>query len=128
MLLVILYLKMKRFFRTNYGKMLALSRTLISHGKGVILLRFDSNKDYSSEAEIIKVLGHPIRLKLIACLCSQQCNVKHLWECLGIPQSTVSQHLALLNSVGIISGKRVGHEMHYSVINSLAKKIIEILG
>jgi ArsR family transcriptional regulator len=108
--------------------MLAFSRTLISHSKGVILLRYDSNKDYSFEAEIMKVFGHPIRLKLFAYLCSQQCNVKHLWECFGLPQATVSQHLAQLSRAGIISGKRVGHEMHYSVISPLAKKIIEILG
>jgi len=108
--------------------MLVLSGILISRGKGVTLMRFDINRDYSSESEIIKVLGHPIRLKLIACLCSQQCNVKHLWECFGLPQAKVSLHLAQLKRAGIISGKRVGQEMHYSVINPLAKKIIEILG
>ena len=91
-------------------------------------MRFDINRDYSYESAIIKVLGHPIRLKLIACLCSEQCNVKHLWECFGLQQATVSLHLAQLKRAGIISGTRVGQEMHYIVINPLAKKIIEILG
>ena len=88
---------------------------------------FVKARDFSDEAEVLKVLGHPIRLKIVAGLCTQECNVKHIWECLGLPQATVSQHLALLKNKGIIAGKREGVEVHYSVINPLAKKIIEIL-
>ena len=88
---------------------------------------FVKNRDFSDEAEVLKVLGHPIRLKIVAGLCTQECNVKHIWECLGLPQATVSQHLTLLKNKGIIVGKREGVEVHYSVINPLAKKIIEIL-
>ena len=89
-------------------------------------MKFNKNKDYGDESEILKVLGHPVRLKIVAGLCSQECNVKHIWECLGLPQATVSQHLALLKNKGIISGKRDGVEVHYSVIHPLAKRIIEI--
>ncbi|MDK9717456.1 MAG: metalloregulator ArsR/SmtB family transcription factor [Trichlorobacter sp.] len=88
---------------------------------------FDKNMMFSNEAEILKVLGHPIRLKIVAGLCSQQCNVKHIWECLSLPQATVSQHLALLKNKGIIEGKRDGVEVHYSVIHPLAKKLIAAL-
>ncbi len=88
---------------------------------------FVKNKHYGDEAEILKVLGHPIRLKIVAGLCTQECNVKHIWECLGLPQATVSQHLALLKNKGIIEGKREGVEVHYSVVHPLAIKIIQIL-
>jgi DNA-binding transcriptional ArsR family regulator len=90
-------------------------------------MRFDKSRNYSSEAEICKVLGHPVRLKIVAGLCSQECNVKHIWECLGLPQATVSQHLALLKNKGVIEGKREGVEVHYSVVNPLAKRLIEIM-
>lgn len=89
-------------------------------------MKFDKSKDFENESEILKVLGHPVRLKIVAGLCSQECNVKHIWECLGLPQATVSQHLALLKNKGIITGKRDGVEVHYSVVNPLAKKIIGI--
>lgn len=88
---------------------------------------FDKNRNFRDDAEILKVLGHPVRLKIIAGLCAKECNVKHIWECLGLPQATVSQHLALLKNKGIIEGKREGVEVHYSVIHPLAKKIIQIL-
>jgi len=90
-------------------------------------MEFDVNRKYTTEAEILKVLGHPIRLKIVAGLCTRECNVKHIWECLGLPQATVSQHLALLKHKGIIEGKRDGVEVHYSVINPLAKKLISLM-
>ena len=88
---------------------------------------FDKSRNFNNEAEILKVLGHPIRLKIVAGLCTNECNVKHIWECLNLPQATVSQHLALLKNKGIIEGKRDGVEVHYSVINPLARKLISSL-
>ncbi|GFE61318.1 helix-turn-helix transcriptional regulator [Geobacter sp. AOG2] len=90
-------------------------------------MEFNVNMQFATEAEVLKVLGHPIRLKIVAGLCTQECNVKHIWECLNLPQATVSQHLALLKHKGIIEGKRDGVEVHYSVIHPLAKKIIAVL-
>lgn len=86
--------------------------------------KFDKSKCFANEAEILKVLGHPIRLKIVAGLCTNECNVKHIWECLELPQATVSQHLSLLKNKRIIEGKRDGVEVHYSVVHPLAKKLI----
>jgi ArsR family transcriptional regulator len=88
---------------------------------------FDKNRDFDRHAEVCKMLGHPLRLKIVAGLCSQECNVKHIWECLGIPQATVSQQLGLLKDKGIISGKHEGAEVYYSVIHPLAKQIVALL-
>ena len=90
-------------------------------------MAFDKEKQFTDEAGVLKVLGHPIRLKIVAGLCTKECNVKHIWECLGLPQATVSQHLALLKNKGIIDGKREGVEVHYSVINDFVKKIVRSL-
>jgi DNA-binding transcriptional ArsR family regulator len=90
-------------------------------------LAFDKTKDYGKEAEMLKVLGHPIRLKIVAGLCTQECNVKHIWECLGLPQATVSQHLALLKNKGIIEGTRDGVEVHYAVVSPFVRRLMEIL-
>ena len=90
-------------------------------------MAFDKDRKFNAEAEVLKVLGHPIRLKIVAGLCARECNVKHIWECLSLPQATVSQHLALLKNKGIIEGTRVGVEVHYNVVHPLAKKIIETL-
>lgn len=87
-------------------------------------LPFGKEQDYDRESEILKVLGHPIRLKIVAGLMSQSCNVKKIWECLGLPQATVSQHLALLKNKDIISGRREGVEVFYQVTSPEAKRIV----
>mgnify|MGYP002642032654 FL=1 len=87
-------------------------------------LPFTKEQDYDRESEILKVLGHPIRLKIVAGLMSQSCNVKKIWECLGLPQATVSQHLALLKNKSIISGRREGVEVFYQVTSPEAKRIV----
>jgi len=38
-------------------------------------LPFDKHQDYNREAEILKVLGHPVRLKIVGGLLSQSCVV-----------------------------------------------------
>ncbi|HEY6006765.1 MAG TPA: metalloregulator ArsR/SmtB family transcription factor [Geobacteraceae bacterium] len=91
-------------------------------------MEFDKSRSFEQEAEVLKVLGHPIRLKIVAGLCTKECNVKYIWECLGLPQATVSQHLALLKNKGIIEGKRDGVEVFYTVVHPLAKRIVETLG
>ena len=88
---------------------------------------FDKNQNYDREAEILKVLGHPVRLMIVTGLMSQTCNVKKIWECLELPQATVSQHLALLKNKGIIEGRREGVEVFYHVVSNEARQIIVAL-
>jgi ArsR family transcriptional regulator len=84
-------------------------------------------QNFDREAEILKVMGHPVRLKIVAGLMSQSCNVKKIWECLGLPQATVSQHLALLKNKGIIAGRREGTEVHYQVTSEAACQVVRAL-
>jgi DNA-binding transcriptional ArsR family regulator len=89
--------------------------------------QFNSINNRKVDALIIKSLGHPIRLKILTMLDKQECNVKNIWECLGVEQCIVSQHLAVLKHRGIIVGKRNGAEVIYTIINPLAQKIVTAL-
>jgi len=82
---------------------------------------------FKNIAEILKAIGHPARLCIITRLMKEECNVTEMQECLELPQSTVSQHLAVLKSKGIIEGRRNGVEVSYKVINDDVKKIIKVL-
>jgi len=55
------------------------------------------------------------------------CNVSHMQECLEIPQSTLSQHLAKLRNLGILEGERNGVEVNYFVVSEDAKQVIKAL-
>lgn len=90
-------------------------------------MNIDKVCNFDEEAEILKALGHPIRLKIVVGLLSRECNVKQIWECLGLPQATVSQHLGLLKNRKIVESKREGIEVYYTVIHPMAKKIVEMI-
>lgn len=81
-------------------------------------------KIYEKKADKLKALAHPHRLCIVKGLIDGGCNVTKIQECLGLPQSTVSQHLAKLKSAGIIDGERNGLEICYSVVD---QDIIEII-
>jgi DNA-binding transcriptional ArsR family regulator len=85
------------------------------------------NQAQKRKSEILKALGHPIRYCIVEGLISGERNVASIMDCLSLPQPTVSRHLQILKSAGILEVQRVGNEMHYSVVNSEAKKIIESL-
>ena len=82
---------------------------------------------YEDLAEILKALAHPVRLCILKGLMDKKCNVTHMQDCLELPQSTVSQHIGILRSKGIIKGERNGLEITYSVVNEDVKKIINTL-
>jgi len=82
---------------------------------------------FNSTAHTLKLIGHPLRLKIVAGLIREPKCVKGIWECLDIPQAVISQHLAKLKAGGIIEGKRYGVEIHYSVIDPMVKVIVEHL-
>lgn len=86
-----------------------------------------NNVECEELAQKLKVLGHPIRLKIVIGLFDGSCNVKGMWECLDLPQATVSQHLHVLKSQGIIKGTRNANEIHYSLANDLIKNLVSIV-
>lgn len=79
-------------------------------------------------ADIFKALGHPTRLAIVKGLLeSNGCNVNKMVEKLGIFQSTVSQHLAILRRLNIVQYEKKGLEVCYKVIDEKIKKIISII-
>lgn len=84
-------------------------------------------KQYSTKAEKLKAIAHPQRLCIVKGLIDNSCNVTKIQECLEIPQSTVSQHLAKLKSAGIINGERKGLEICYSVVDDEIREIVKLL-
>ena len=83
---------------------------------------------YNEIAEALKVLAHPVRLCIVKSLFDNgECNVGHMYTCLEIPQSTVSQHLQKLRAAGIIEGKRKGLEIIYKIKDKRMGKLINLI-
>ena len=83
--------------------------------------------DYEKESELLKALGHPIRLKMVQGLMNDECNVNKIMDVLGIPQSTASQHLGKLKDKGILVARKDGVRTCYKIADDKVRKIIKIL-
>lgn len=71
----------------------------------------------SLEAELLKVLGHPIRLQVLRILEQEETCVCDLLRIIGVEQSNLSQHLKVLRKHNIVDTRREGAKMMYRLAN-----------
>lgn len=68
------------------------------------------------QATILKSLGHPTRVKIVTILCREHSMcVCELVERLGFDQSTVSKHLSVLKTAGILKATKRGLYVRYGI-------------
>jgi len=69
-----------------------------------------------NEAALFKVLADPTRLRLAVLLSihGETC-VCELVEALDTPQYTISRHLGIMRSAGLVEARRQGTWMHYKL-------------
>lgn len=74
--------------------------------------RFDT--DTAALADALKALGHPARLAILRVLAERTtCVCGDIVDELPLAQATVSQHLKVLKSVGLIQGEVDGPRVCY---------------
>ncbi len=64
-------------------------------------------------ADILKALGHPVRVLLVHALTGGERCVCELQPLVDIDQSGLSRHLAILKRAGILSDRREGMKVFY---------------
>ena len=69
--------------------------------------------DYRVKARIIKALAHPTRLFIVDELSRGERCVCALTDMIGVEMPTVSRHLSLLKSVGILEDEKRGSQVFY---------------
>ena len=77
---------------------------------------------YNLHAEMCKTISNPRRQAILDTIRNGEMTVSELIEKTGIRQANLSQHLAILRSKGVVSTRRDGNNVHYSLSNL---KIIE---
>jgi ArsR family transcriptional regulator, arsenate/arsenite/antimonite-responsive transcriptional repressor len=68
---------------------------------------------------VFKALADRTRLRILALLGNNEVCVCHIHDSLGLPQPTVSRHLAYLRRSGLVEARRDGVWMHYQVSKAL---------
>ncbi len=66
-------------------------------------------------AERFRVLGEPMRIRLLEAMREGEMSVRDLREATGASQQNVSQHLGVLLRAGIVSRRKEGNFSHYSI-------------
>jgi len=78
-------------------------------------------------AEIIKLLGHPDRLKIVEVLEHGEATVSDIQRQLGLGQAIVSQHLAKLRGARVVTGRREGVHVHYCLTENKVPHILQCI-
>lgn len=68
-------------------------------------------------AEVLKTLGHPLRLRLLEALADGEKSVGQLQKDLEVPQAVVSQHLRVMKTGQVVLSCRRGTLVFYYLAN-----------
>jgi DNA-binding transcriptional ArsR family regulator len=86
------------------------------YSDGVDLVMLKSEDTFRRQARVLKALANESRLKIVDRLARGECSVGELTQMIGSDQSTVSKHLAILRSHGIVNDRREGNVVYYSLL------------
>jgi DNA-binding transcriptional ArsR family regulator len=76
-------------------------------------MKRDLKKQYAAQAAVIKAMAHPTRLLILNSLKKKETCVCELRDLVGDDMSTVSKHLLVLRSAGLVAARREGNWLHY---------------
>ncbi|HEU4947851.1 MAG TPA: metalloregulator ArsR/SmtB family transcription factor [Kribbella sp.] len=78
-------------------------------------------------ARVCKAIADPKRLLIINELRDRELSVGDLCDALGFSQSNASQHLAVLRERGVVSARRVGTNVFYSMRSQKVVQAVDLL-
>lgn len=72
---------------------------------------------YIIHSDVCKTLANPKRQEILDNLREKEMTVNEIVEKTGISQANLSQHLAILRTKGIVTSRRDGINVYYSITN-----------
>jgi len=84
-------------------------------------------KNSAAAAKLLRLLASAPRLRLLCLLVEGEQGVLELAAKVGLSQSAMSQHLALLRTAGLVSTRRDAQRVLYSLQDPKAKAVLETL-
>lgn len=94
------------------------------------LARFDLSlfeESAGRAATLLRLLGNERRLMVLCQLANGELSVSELQSRVGLSQSALSQHLALLREEGIVATRRESQAIYYRIADPAAMRVIETL-
>jgi DNA-binding transcriptional ArsR family regulator len=79
------------------------------------------------KADIFQALAHPTRIAIMELLENGELSAGELIEKLGMEQANVSQHLAILRGKRLVSNRKAGNQVFYSVRDPLISEVLALM-
>jgi DNA-binding transcriptional ArsR family regulator len=83
--------------------------------------------DLDRIASRFRMLGEPMRLRILQAVCKTPRTVNDIVSATGSTQANASRHLALLAAAGILQRKKDGRCVYYGIRDPLAVKLCELV-
>jgi ArsR family transcriptional regulator len=84
----------------------------------------DELEAYEKQAEAIKAIAHPVRLRIVEILSQGEACVCHLTTILGQRQPYVSQQLTVLREAGLVHDRREGVMVYYRLTDEQVSEVV----
>lgn len=89
--------------------------------------RLLDDEELEQIARHFRLLGEPMRLKILQSVCKTPRTVTDIVTATGATQANVSKHLALLAAAGILKREKDGQCVYYGVKDQLSVKLCELV-
>jgi ArsR family transcriptional regulator len=86
-----------------------------------------NNEIFERQARICKAFAHPARLQILDLLGYGEKGITELQGELGISKTGMSQHVAILKSVGVITTRRNGKQIYCSLAMPEVKQACQLI-
>ena len=86
-----------------------------------------SEDELSHLAGRFKLLGEPMRLRILQAVCHEPRTVSQIVTATGSTQANVSKHLALMAASGILTRDKEGQCVYYGMKDKLVMKLCELV-
>jgi DNA-binding transcriptional ArsR family regulator len=89
-------------------------------------VRLRSDPVYVVKAQLFRVLGHPVRIRILEILSISERTVGDLQAELNLDSSGTSQHLTALRHAGVLESRRAGTSVHYRIRDPRVTQLLAV--
>ena len=91
------------------------SSRVVSPSSDATATQVRSDPVYVLKAQLFRVLGHPVRIRILELLLNGERTVGDLQAALRLDSSGTSQHLGALRQAGVLESRREGTSAYYKI-------------
>ena len=79
------------------------------------------------KASLFQALAQPNRITILEVLRIQELSARNIQERLGVEQTKLSQHLTILRDRQIVTSRKDGNQVFYSIRNPVLVEVLDIM-